>query len=526
MFPIQEGCNTCTCLTNGALGCTANTCEEVSCRYRGATYQPGDTIDTGSSCSLCMCDQNGYVACRTVRRCEQQCHYKGRRYSHGVAIFDHKTCEVCRCFRGSMSCFDDMAERLARCRRPRTHCSSKAGKVYAVNEAFTEEDGCTFCVCRPGGYITCSKHRCPKDFCAVGNKTLGIGQSTLVRQQSAFSGQSQCAMCRCDEEAQLHCDRNHIKCVRSPTEGVCVYKNRLYYKARPFLETSGKGMCRQCLCNPNGIVSCSKRAHTCPAETHTCSHLGQVYVSGDVFIETSYNYFSRDFHTEDDKHDPSQPTTSTPKDSLLQYLNEKLNKAFGHIPGATKATGARPGPIQVTKKMVSKANPTGGVLGVTLGTSYTNCRLCTCAEDGKVDCKASKCRVRTCTYRNKTFYSGQNFTTSDGCKVCVCTDTGSVSCGTSKCNVKMAQRSSSSEAAATTRETSSGGCVYQGRGFREADRFEVREKGRCLACLCTKFGKTQCRDTGCQSGSSKNSSCNYVFFGMFISTLKACNLVE
>lgn len=440
---------------------------------------------------MCVCGQSGYVACRTQRNCEPMCTYQGRRYAHGEPILNREKCQLCHCFRGNINCSTDVSNIIAGCFVAKSYCRLE-DKNYRINEVFTADDGCTICFCRPGGFIVCSKHRCHRNFCVLGNKTLAVGDSVLVRQRARF-GQSRCAVCTCLPEAHLTCDRSHEKCTRLPTEGVCVYKNNVYFKPRRFLEAHGEGGCSQCQCNSNGVVACSAHKTSCPAEIRTCRYKDATYVAGDYFIETDYKYWNR--------KPSSRPKTPSPTSIAVSHsFRAKLREALRRVGSHKKLRF----PGDINKKSSNKP---------TFGLHY--CRLCGCDEKGDVSCVDSQCRYRTCEYGDKTYYAGEKFQVQNGCRACVCSVDGKFRCMDRKCNVKLTQRSAAST------------CNHKGKTYHHNETFDLREEGRCLTCTCAKWGKVQCKGTHCRSTSAESRyTCNYMFFGMFISTLKVCKLVE
>ena len=60
-FPDSDGCNSCTCLRGGDVGCTERGC--VSCTYAGAVYPVGQGFPSRDGCNQCECLLDGSVRC-------------------------------------------------------------------------------------------------------------------------------------------------------------------------------------------------------------------------------------------------------------------------------------------------------------------------------------------------------------------------------------------------------------------------------------------------------------------------------
>jgi hypothetical protein len=92
-FPSTDGCNTCTCGENGAVGCTQMGCVAI-CEYNDVVYQQGDTF-MENGC-LCSCGADGQVSCNE-EGCDTFCEYGGKYYSSGNSFEASDGCNTCTC---------------------------------------------------------------------------------------------------------------------------------------------------------------------------------------------------------------------------------------------------------------------------------------------------------------------------------------------------------------------------------------------------------------------------------------------
>ncbi|CAH0403223.1 unnamed protein product [Chilo suppressalis] len=108
----NDGCNTCTCLSNGRKLCTSLFCKdhkvpskpEVHQRPIGVECAPGTTWKSG--CSECRCSDIGYSQCDHVV-CEQKVKEPERRCAPDTTWFDG--CNTCWCFSSGHSMCTQMA---------------------------------------------------------------------------------------------------------------------------------------------------------------------------------------------------------------------------------------------------------------------------------------------------------------------------------------------------------------------------------------------------------------------------------
>ncbi|XP_062621659.1 uncharacterized protein LOC134283227 [Saccostrea cucullata] len=86
-FPAGDGCNRCTCRSNGQVICTLIACDTMCvkvictliacvtrCSYNYRAYKPGQSFPSIDGCNRCTCGTDGRVSC-TERACIRRCMY-------------------------------------------------------------------------------------------------------------------------------------------------------------------------------------------------------------------------------------------------------------------------------------------------------------------------------------------------------------------------------------------------------------------------------------------------------------------
>ncbi len=150
-FPAGDGCNTCTCGSDGSVGCTMMGCANPGCQYQGQHFSPGQDFPAGDGCNTCTCQAGGDIAC-TEALC-LACSYNGQDYAPGDTFPATDSCNTCTCQAdGSVSCTEINCP---------TECVY-AGKTYKNGESFPALDGCNTCTCTPQG-VGCTKVGCACD---------------------------------------------------------------------------------------------------------------------------------------------------------------------------------------------------------------------------------------------------------------------------------------------------------------------------------------------------------------------------
>ena len=149
-FPVDDGCNTCTCTEGGLVACTKIACIPV-CEYNGTTYQSGDTFPAVDGCNKCQCLDDGTVAC-TEMACPPVCEYDGVRHEPGDSFPADDGCNECVCLdNGTVVCT------LRPCPPP---VCEYGGGLYQSGVAFPADDGCNMCECQPDGTVICTMMPC------------------------------------------------------------------------------------------------------------------------------------------------------------------------------------------------------------------------------------------------------------------------------------------------------------------------------------------------------------------------------
>lgn len=97
-FPASDGCNTCSCMSDGSVACTEMFC---GCSYDGELYAPGDSFPSTDGCNTCSCMNDGGVAC-TEMACG--CSYAGAFYQYGETFWADDGCNKCTCMAGGVAC--------------------------------------------------------------------------------------------------------------------------------------------------------------------------------------------------------------------------------------------------------------------------------------------------------------------------------------------------------------------------------------------------------------------------------------
>lgn len=95
-FPAGDGCNTCSCSSDGSVGCTLMSCSS-GCDYQGQHYEPGQTFPAGDNCNSCTCEAGGGVSCTEMDCPGPACVYGGKPYDVGQSFPSLDGCNTCSC---------------------------------------------------------------------------------------------------------------------------------------------------------------------------------------------------------------------------------------------------------------------------------------------------------------------------------------------------------------------------------------------------------------------------------------------
>ncbi|EYF03287.1 hypothetical protein [Chondromyces apiculatus] len=105
-FPAEDGCNTCSCDSDGSVLCTQIGCTPHCDTPEGPILVGDIYVPDNGSCSFCICDVSGELGC-TTGACPPQCTYEGQTYTSGESFPAADGCNTCTCLdSGSVACTD------------------------------------------------------------------------------------------------------------------------------------------------------------------------------------------------------------------------------------------------------------------------------------------------------------------------------------------------------------------------------------------------------------------------------------
>jgi len=193
------------------------------CAYKGKTYGPGASFPSTDGCNVCSCDSDGVVRC-TVRACSDAGAGDAGRLTKNCP--DPLTGELGPCPDASPSydagemCFD-IGGQVIECRDGgsldgrdgATVCQDSAGtiipcvvdggigtcgylgKIYHPGDLFEAADGCNSCTCTVMGRVECSARSCA-DAAADGATTCDYAGKPYPLGATVPSGDA-CSTCSC-----------------------------------------------------------------------------------------------------------------------------------------------------------------------------------------------------------------------------------------------------------------------------------------------------------------------------------------
>ena len=170
-FATSDGCNTCTCSSDGLLACTHRTCQDggsdsgdasdaglspvcidpnkgnvIPCADDGGKPDAfGPCVDISGAATPCPTDGGGDV-----------CKHGGYVYPLGARFLDTDGCNICHCEGGGIA---PCTTRACADGGPGAICAY-AGRRYAAGATFLDTDGCSTCTCHSSGGVTCDKTSC------------------------------------------------------------------------------------------------------------------------------------------------------------------------------------------------------------------------------------------------------------------------------------------------------------------------------------------------------------------------------
>ena len=233
-FPSADGCNTCSCGSDGQVACTLKACA-TTCEYAGKTYVAGDSFPSDDGCNTCSCSADGLIAC-TAKACAIVCQVGDATYLPGDTWM--ADCNTCSCDQdGTWSCSE------ADC----TVTCTQGGVEYQPGESFPAGDGCNTCTCQGDGTAICTQIACAP-VCVHDGVEYAPGDS--------FPAGDGCNTCTCQGDGMAIC--TEIACAP-----ICTYKSHEYLSGDTF--GAGDG-CGTCTCLADGKVECIyPTACTCEA---------------------------------------------------------------------------------------------------------------------------------------------------------------------------------------------------------------------------------------------------------------------
>ncbi|CAH1798374.1 unnamed protein product [Owenia fusiformis] len=94
IVPSLDGCNTCFCMGDGKIGCTAKACPKRGCAHNGNNYMHEESFPRGDGCNTCKCS-DGDIDC-TKSYCAH-CEEDGLLYAIGEYVNRDDPCLICQC---------------------------------------------------------------------------------------------------------------------------------------------------------------------------------------------------------------------------------------------------------------------------------------------------------------------------------------------------------------------------------------------------------------------------------------------
>lgn len=251
-FLSSDGCNTCICGSDGAVGCTYKIClpeKHTKCNHKGQTYTSGEAFT--DNCNTCICNTDGSVKCTDIPcpNGKKTCSHKGKEYKEDE--FFKIDCNTCRCGpNGVADCTNFTCTP-----KYQKSCTYKE-KQYAAGETFRDE--CNACTCDFNGLVQCNNNN---DYCQ--KKCMYKFQEYSIGQQF----QEDCNTCICKSSGKVECTTNNCQ-----TTG-CVFNGQNYRFGQNF-----DYGCKQCTCRNDANVNCN--TNQCFG---TCKFNGNTYDAGQDF---------------------------------------------------------------------------------------------------------------------------------------------------------------------------------------------------------------------------------------------------
>lgn len=139
------------------MGCQTNAV--VQCTYGGKIYSAGDSFRSDDGCNTCSCGSDGAVACTLMGCIGPQCTYGGKTYFPGQTFPSSDGCNTCTCGNGAVACTERYCYDGGQDASDAGGTCSYAGKSYSDGDTFPSTDGCNTCFCN-SGVVGCTKRAC------------------------------------------------------------------------------------------------------------------------------------------------------------------------------------------------------------------------------------------------------------------------------------------------------------------------------------------------------------------------------
>ena len=164
----------------------------ITCEHGGKTYQPGESFPAGDGCNDCSCTSDGSVAC-TLAFCVSGCDYGGKHYEPEQTFPAADGCNTCTCADGGdVSCTEMDCGPPPAC--------VYGGKPYAVGDKFPAMDGCNACSGAQPKVVSCTTKVCACDpstewwrkYVTTNPSTCEVIDYACAEPTQAFSNQCGC----------------------------------------------------------------------------------------------------------------------------------------------------------------------------------------------------------------------------------------------------------------------------------------------------------------------------------------------